>query len=76
MRRWPTLLIFVSTAITTQNKFPKSILASTKFISTAKLYVRGVDLLCLDHIKKADPEQYGADYPLNRSLVVGLALGF
>jgi TonB-linked SusC/RagA family outer membrane protein len=57
-------------------KFPKSILTSTKFISTAKLYVRGVDLLCLDHIKKADPEQYGADYPLNRSLVVGLALGF
>ena len=32
--------------------FPKSLLGATKFINNAKLYVRGVDLLCFDHIKE------------------------
>lgn len=57
-------------------KFPKSLLSATKYIGSAKVYVRGIDLLCFDHIKEADPEQYGANYPLNRSLVLGLVLGF
>ena len=56
--------------------FPKLLLARTRYINKAKLYVRGVDLLCFDHIKRADPENYGANYPLNRSVNVGLALGF
>lgn len=56
--------------------FPQSILAPTRYINNAKLYVRGVDLLCFDHIKRSDPECYGADYPVNRSLNIGLVLGF
>lgn len=57
-------------------KFPKSLMSATKFINNAKLYVRGIDLLCFDHIKESDPECYGADYPLTRSVSVGLSLGF
>ena len=56
--------------------FPKTLMEKTKFMNAAKLYVRGIDLLCFDHIKRADPENYGANYPLNRSVNVGLALGF
>lgn len=56
--------------------FPKSLLGATKFINNAKLYVRGVDLLCFDHIKESDPECYGATYPVNRSVSLGLVLGF
>ena len=33
--------------------FPKSLLGATKFINNAKLYVRGVDLLCFDQIGRA-----------------------
>lgn len=57
-------------------RFPKSLLLKTRFIGDAKLYARGVDLLCLDHIDVADPEAYGATNPLNKSLVVGLQIGF
>lgn len=57
-------------------KLPKALLHKTKFIDNAKIYVRGVDLLCFDKIKIADPEQYGATYPLQRSVVIGLNLGF
>ena len=55
---------------------PESLLNSTRFINNAKIYVRGVDLLCFDHIKRSDPECYGADYPVNRSLSIGVVLGF
>ncbi len=55
---------------------PASLLKYTKFLDKAKLYVRGVDLLCFDKIKIADPEQYGATFPLNRSVVFGLAVTF
>lgn len=55
---------------------PKMLLAKTRFINNAKVYVRGVDLFCFDHIKELDPECYGATYPLNRSLSLGLVLGF
>lgn len=57
-------------------KFPKALMAKTKFINDAKLYVRGVDLLCFDSVNSSDPESTGATDPLNRSLVVGLQLGF
>ena len=36
----------------------------------------GVDLLCFDKINIADPEVYGATYPLTRSVVAGLTIGF
>ncbi|GAK36022.1 hypothetical protein SDC9_158232 [bioreactor metagenome] len=42
----------------------------------AKVYVRGTDLLCFDHIKIADPESYGATSPLTRSVLAGLAVEF
>ena len=56
--------------------FPKTLMKRTGFMENAKLYVRGVDLLCFDKIKIADPESYGVSNPMNRSLVVGLSLGF
>lgn len=48
----------------------------SKILSNAKIYVRGVDLLCFDKINIADPEVYGATYPLTRSVVAGLTIGF
>lgn len=57
-------------------KFPKRLMERTKILGSAKLYVRGVDLLCFDHIDVADPESYGATNPLNKSVVVGVIIGF
>ncbi len=57
-------------------KFPRELMKRTKFISNAKIYLRGIDLLCFDKIKVADPEYYGAGYPLTRSVVAGLAIDF
>lgn len=57
-------------------KFPENLMKKTKVLSNAKLYVKGIDLLCFDHIKIADPESYGATYPLTRSVVAGLAIDF
>ena len=57
-------------------KFPKNLMQKTKILGSAKLYVRGVDLLCFDKIDVADPESYGATNPLNKSVVVGLKIGF
>jgi hypothetical protein len=45
-------------------------------VEGAKVYVRGTDLLCFDHIKIADPESYGATSPLTRSVLAGLAVEF
>ena len=55
---------------------PKSVMDMTGFIKTAKIYVRGIDLLCFDHIDDADPECYGVSAPVNKSIVVGAALSF
>ena len=55
---------------------PKCIMEKTGFINTAKVYVRGVDLLCFDHIDEADPESYGVTNPLNKSIVVGVQMSF
>lgn len=57
-------------------KFSEETLKRTKIMKSAKLYVRGVDLLCFDKIKISDPESYGATYPLTRSIVAGVAVGF
>ncbi len=56
--------------------FPKSLLAKSKVLNAAKLYVRGVDLFCFDHLDESDPEVYGATNPLNRSVVAGLSVTF
>ncbi len=56
--------------------FPKTLMEKTGFINTAKLYVRGIDLLCFDHIDDADAECYGVTSPLNKSVVVGVQMAF
>jgi TonB-linked outer membrane protein, SusC/RagA family len=55
---------------------PKSLLQKTKIVNNIKLYARGIDLLCFDKIKESDPETYGSTTPVNRSVVIGLAVGF
>lgn len=54
-------------------KLPKAFLWRMK---TAKIYVRGIDLLCFDSIDLSDPEAMGTSYPATRSVNVGLAIGF
>lgn len=56
--------------------FPKAVLAKTKLLNAAKLYVRGVDLFSFDHLDESDPEVFGATNPLNRSIVAGLSVTF
>lgn len=56
--------------------FPKTLMEKTGFINTAKLYVRGIDLLCFDHMDDADPEVYGISAPVNKSVVVGVQMSF
>ena len=55
---------------------PKTLMEQTGFIKTAKVYLRGVDLFCADHLDEADAESYGVTAPLNRSIVAGVALSF
>ncbi|MBQ6229127.1 MAG: SusC/RagA family TonB-linked outer membrane protein [Prevotella sp.] len=55
---------------------PKALMDQTGFIKTAKVYLRGVDLFCADHLDEADAESYGVTAPLNRSIVAGVALSF
>lgn len=54
----------------------KTLMNKISFMEKAKLYVRGIDLLCFDHIKIADPESYGATNPLNKSIIAGISLTF
>ena len=56
-------------------KFPVSTIAPLK-MSSAKLYVRGVDLLSFDKIDISDPEVVGISYPVTRSIHVGFAVEF
>lgn len=57
-------------------ELPKSLLSKTSFMQNAKIYVRGIDLLCFDSIDIADPEAYNFKTPLDRSVLVGLSIGF
>ena len=57
-------------------RLPKKLLEKTKFVSAAKIYVRGTDLFTLDHIKVVDPENYGATNPMTTSVVAGLSVTF
>jgi len=56
--------------------FAKSLLQKTKVINAAKLYVRGTDLFCIDHLSVSDPESYGVTNPLTKSVIVGLSVTF
>jgi len=55
---------------------PKSLLRQTKVLNSAKLYLKGIDLLCFDHIKQMDPETYNSATPLPSSILLGLSIGF
>lgn len=57
-------------------RLPQSWMQKTKILGSAKVYVRGIDLLCFDHIEVADPESYGVKNPLTKSIVAGLTIGF
>ena len=57
-------------------RFPKEWMKKTKILGSAKLYVRGTDLFCSDHIDVTDPECYGVATLLNKSVVVGVTIGF
>ena len=56
-------------------KLPLTWISKLK-MKNAKVYVRGVDLLCFDKIDIADPESYGATFPLTRSVNFGITIGF
>ena len=55
---------------------PGWLMEKTGFVKTAKVYLRGIDLLCLSHLDEADPECYGVSAPLNKSIVAGVQLAF
>lgn len=46
------------------------------WVKNAKVYVRGVDLLCFDSIDQLDPEAMNSSYRATRSIHVGLSVGF
>ena len=54
-------------------KLPTSLLSKVR-MKSAKLYVRGIDLLSIDHMDVSDPESVGIAYPMTRSVNVGLAI--
>ncbi|MBQ8521705.1 MAG: SusC/RagA family TonB-linked outer membrane protein [Bacteroides sp.] len=56
-------------------KLPSAWLEKTKVVNAAKLYVRGVDLLCFDNIDENDPEAYGVN-PMTKSVALGLSVTF
>ena len=56
-------------------KLPHSVV-NKWHLNSAKLYVRGVDLFCWDHIKEIDPESIGNGIPTTRSINIGLSVGF
>lgn len=56
-------------------KLPESLLAKTRFIHAARIYVRGNDLLSFDHMAVSDPEAYGTAQTF-RSIVAGVTLTF
>ncbi len=61
--------------------FNKNLLAKTKFIKSATVYVRGVDLCNIatggnDKLTGLDPEATGIVAPLSRQIVLGVKLSF
>lgn len=56
-------------------KVPVKFISKAK-MKSAKLYVRGMDLLSLDKMDVFDPEVVGILYPSDRSVHVGVSIGF
>ena len=56
--------------------FDKNLLAKTKVLHGAKVYLRGIDLFTFDHLDEVDAASYGATNPLTRSVVLGLSATF
>ena len=56
-------------------KLPKAWINKIK-MKTAKLYVRGMDLFSIDKMDIFDPEVVGVSYPADRSVHVGVRVGF
>lgn len=61
--------------------FSKALLAKTKFIEDAQIYVRGVDLCNImtgskNKLENLNPEATGISAPLSRQVVVGVKLTF
>ncbi len=55
--------------------FPRALLSHIG-MTRAKLYVRGVDLYCWDHVKEIDIESLSSCIPTNKSINIGLQVGF
>lgn len=55
---------------------PKSVFNTIKFMNAAKIYLRGNDLFCWDHLKGKDAEGYGPYQPTTRSIAVGIKMTF
>lgn len=56
-------------------KLPHEVI-SKWHLNNAKVYVRGVDLFCWDHIKQIDPASLNNGIPTTRSINIGLSVGF
>lgn len=56
-------------------KLPKQILENT-FVSTAKVFVRGMNLFSIDNLKVVDPEAIGTVLPISASVHVGVNVTF
>lgn len=55
---------------------PKSLIDKVSFLSKARVYVRGNDLLCFDKVECADPETYATLRPTTRSIIAGFSVEF
>lgn len=55
---------------------PKVVMEKTGFMKAARVYVRGNDLFCADHIDHQDAEVLGATTPASRSIIIGAQLTF
>lgn len=55
---------------------PKTLLNKTGFMQGVRIYVRGNDLFCADHIDTQDAEVLGQTTPASRSIIVGAQLTF
>lgn len=56
-------------------KLPKSILSKFR-MNSATVYLRGMDLLSFDNMELFDPEVSGISYPTDKSIHIGLKVGF
>jgi len=57
-------------------RLPAEWLAPTRYISAAKVYVKGTDLFTIDNLDEGDAAAYGATQPLTRNVMIGATLTF